>query len=103
MSSFLAASFEFVADVFPEPVCGGTVRDLVQVGQSAEFGEGQSTVQPAVLVEGQIQPAVRQHAPVEAEPAVRQPVVRRGAVRTQRVVPAGLIKQAIDRFDIIEE
>ena len=103
MSSLMAAPFEFAADVIPESVLGGAVRDVVEIGDPAEFREGQSAVQSTVLVEGPVQPAVGEHAPVAAAPAVRQPVERRGAIRAQAVVPARRLVQAVDRRDVIEK
>ena len=56
MSSLMAAPFEFAADVVPEPVVRGRVRNLVEVRDPAKFGKGQGAVQPAGLIEGPVQP-----------------------------------------------
>ena len=39
-SSFMAAPFEFAADMIPESRRRGCVRNVVKVGESAEFLEG---------------------------------------------------------------
>src|SRR6516162_7737475 len=103
MSSFMAAPFKFAANMIPESLLGGAVGDVVEISQSAKFGERQRLVQPAGFVEGVVQKAVRQHAPVQAPPAVGQLVERRSAVSVHAMVPAGLIVQAIDGVHVIEE
>jgi hypothetical protein len=55
--------------VIPEAVFGDGVRDVVEIGDPAEFGEGQRAVQPAVLLEGPAQTAVGEHSPVAPAPA----------------------------------
>src|SRR5438067_568854 len=103
ISSLMATPFLFAADVIPEPVLGGAVRGLVEMSCPPEFVERQRPVEPAVLVEGLVQTAVGEYAPVPAEPAAGQAVKRRGAVRAHAVVPAGRATQAVDGVGVIEE
>ena len=74
MSLFMPAPFHLAADVIPESVLGGTVRQRVETSELAEFVKGQTSVEATVFVERLVQATVGDHTPVNAEPAVRQPV-----------------------------
>src|SRR5687768_17446065 len=103
MSLLMAAPFQFTANVIPEPVPGGAVRDLADIRAPPEFGKGQSPIQSTVLVECLVQPSIGDHAPIAADPAAGQSVERRGAVRAQAVIPARRLVQVMDGPDVIEE
>src|SRR4029077_15404505 len=98
-SSVMAAPFEFATDVIPEPLFRGLVRDVVKISTSAEFGERYGGVQPAGFIEGPIQTAVGNDAPVATALPTGKLVKGRCAIRAYGVVPAGRLVQSIDRAD----
>src|SRR6478672_8117337 len=102
-SSFMAAPFEFAANMVPEPCRRGGVRNLVEVGESAEFVEGESPVQSTGLIEGPIQSGVGNDTPVPADLRAGKLVEGRRAIGEQHVVPAWIFIQLIDRIHVIEK
>src|SRR5262245_47086912 len=103
MSAFLPPTFQLTADAIAEPVFRSAVGDVIEKGAAPQFFEGQSAVQPVILVERSVQPTVDEHAPVETPPAMRQAIERRRTIRAQAVIPARLFIKAIDGFDVIEK
>ena len=89
----MAAPFEFATDVISESLLGGRVRDVVKISDSAEFREGQRPVQSAGSIEGPIQTAVGNDAPVAAALPAGKLVEGRCAIRAHGVVPARLLVQ----------
>jgi hypothetical protein len=102
-SSFMPTPLNLAADVIPESIFGGIIRNCIQTCVLAELVEGQSPVEATVIVERLIQATVGDYAPIDAEPAVRQPIERSGAVRTESVIPARCVVQIIDRFNVIKK
>ena len=85
----MTASLQFPLDMGAEIRLGGGIGYLMDLSQAPEFFEGERLVELTVVVEGAVESAVDEHAAVAQGSAVRKPVKCRGAIREQRVVPAG--------------